>query len=195
MSRNRFRFRLISSLSQHDQEREKSELEVIEATRVLINDRIPALAKELDAIRTEDFQEVYSRSSTSPLIPIISALFLTASNCVVKEELDPNKIIRFLTLVNLESRMHAAGINIRHMGRLRQLVSNTSMRHFILCAVRLGLGLVHPAGRSLYERSVQAVSRALKHKLRNKMRKAVRQKRQGEYATPRRSIRLLKRLA
>lgn len=128
--------------SMYDTEREKSEREVIAATQVMINERIPALAADLDAFDTSVLSEIYARR--------------------VSEELDPIRIIQFLNLVNLESRMHCAGINCRHMGRLRQLVHNKAMRSYILCA---------------------AVSRALKHKLRNRMRRAVREKRQGDLAS------------
>jgi hypothetical protein len=51
-------------------------------------------------------------------------------------ELDPHKILQFLNNVNLESRMHRAGINIRHMGRLRQLIHKPELRRFVLCMVR-----------------------------------------------------------
>ncbi len=51
-------------------------------------------------------------------------------------ELNPDKILWFLNMVNLESRMHRAGINCRHMGRLRQLIQNPDMRSFVLSVVR-----------------------------------------------------------
>lgn len=51
---------------QHDEERETSEREVIEATRSMINERIPALAAELDAIDTVSFSDIYERNSKSP---------------------------------------------------------------------------------------------------------------------------------
>jgi hypothetical protein len=125
----------------------------------MINERIPALAADLDAFDTSVLSEIYARRGTTRA-PLFIYLFifilavcasrfaLTRSCrvrvvscrvyracCAVSEELDPIRIIQFLNLVNLESRMHSAGINCRHMGRLRQLVHNKAMRSYILCAV------------------------------------------------------------
>jgi hypothetical protein len=47
---------------QYDTEREKSEREVIAATEVMINERIPALAAELDTVDTSAFCEIYALS-------------------------------------------------------------------------------------------------------------------------------------
>jgi hypothetical protein len=49
---------------QYDTEREKSEREVIAATEVMINERIPALAAELDTVDTTAFCEIYNLSGT-----------------------------------------------------------------------------------------------------------------------------------
>jgi len=53
---------------QHDEAREESEKEVIAATRIMINERVPALAAELNTLDTSSFREIYSRNGVcSPL--------------------------------------------------------------------------------------------------------------------------------
>ncbi len=47
---------------QHDEEREESEKEVIAATWIMVNERVPALAAELNTLDTSSFREIYSRN-------------------------------------------------------------------------------------------------------------------------------------
>jgi hypothetical protein len=66
-------------VAQYDEKREESEREVIEATQLMINERIPAIAAELDKLDTSRFDFLYSRHRMRPLsLP----LFLCSAWCV-----------------------------------------------------------------------------------------------------------------
>lgn len=111
----------------YDDNRTEYELDVREATNLVIEERIPALAEEIDQLNLmKDIGD---------------------GSCVTLTQLQ-----QILEQLNLVSRMHSRGVNLRHLGRLRQQMKSDR------------------DGRLIFS---IALSRAFKSKLRERMRNSV----------------------
>lgn len=110
----------------YDENRVAYELDVREATDLMINERVPAVAAEIS--------QLYE---------------VETGNCV---DFTPAHLQQILEQLNLVARMHARGVNLRHLGRIRDKMTSSKGRKLLLSL---------------------ALSRAFKSRLRRQMRKSV----------------------
>jgi len=103
--------------SYHDTDADKSEKEIIGATRLLMEEAIPYLARQLDQVDISDFMASISKDQVT-LWPSDILIIFVPTNVVMEQV--PNVQIAFARLskeVNIVNRMHSCGINMRHLGR------------------------------------------------------------------------------
>jgi len=101
---------VFSGWGSYDTNREVSQNEVREATNRMYNERIPAVAAELESLDFDKLSGYYfSQRNTTPAV-----------------------VQNFINELALASRLHTKGINVRHLGRVRSLLKNQGLRTLVL---------------------------------------------------------------